>query len=797
MRNNLQNDVKIENAKNFISKFNLSGSYSSTASVGEVTCKFSRLLQPGTKAMCGEESLVFLAPLVAPTYAKQHYKTWHNFIPVEDVWPNYSAFMTQQTISRNGQIIQPTLEPCIPKDGLSLFVLNGAKGTLYARQLPDTFNIADVETLDMESFISGGYFDFPSSLNVVSGTSEYSKLYRKAVNRFWFLRSDGTPVFNYGKLARCTLDAPIEMGGASDLELESGNMTLETFRREDVDVGQSLWYGYDLTTNVSMDKSDINIYSVIENGDGLDHSYIVCFAFRLSSWGIRLFKTLRGLGYGIDVDAIDEIRSILPLLATYKAYWDVFGLNLWQNFESTYCGRLISYLQQTNSTNVWTNSTAWNLFKPFMMTEFGAMWLTEKNDYISAHLPQPVVSANNITPLQGVVDAMPVESGTSSPSRVIEITSNANPVSGQPTTGREDGHAYINVIQHGYLDSEILKRLYKRTNANTALGKKIADLMRSQGLGTYMERTRVNYIGDTDVILDVQSVISQADTFKSANGSREGAMLGQRGGRGVGYKKNDKKLYYKTDCLGYWICLESITCDSGWSQSEDVTLSALRQHEKYQADYENLGLSLSPKSIINGSRNEGFGGVIYNGSKRRNLSMSSQPFGFAPRMTPYKVGRSCMSGGFALRSMRDTYLGYNMDKVVLPDEFYNQDVTSLNVNTISGPTGCKKFIHMIGFKTKDVPTAGNPYRFLGRWPWMGNLLRIFAYEGTGEGYAHWLSSDNYEDLARVWEYHYRTEDNYILLGEIWFKAWSPMVPIEETYGTVDSDKKELEYVERV
>lgn len=794
MRNNLQNDVKIENAKNFSSKFNLSGSYSSTASVGEVTCKFSRLLQPGTKAMCGEESLVFLAPLVAPTYAKQHYKTWHNFVPISDVWSNYDAFISQQPISRNGQIIKPVQEPCIPKDGLSLFVLNGAKATLYARQLPDDFP-ADISSMDMVPYISGGYFDFPSTLNVVSGTTEYAKLYRKVVNTYWSLRSDNTPVFNVGALVNCTPDAPV--GGTSDLELESGNMTFETFRREDVDVGQSLWYGYDLTTNVSMDKSDYNLYTIVRNGGGLDHSYIVCFAFRLSSWGIRLFKTLRGLGYGVDMDARLEVRTILPLLAVYKSYWDMFGLNLWQNFESTYCGRLISYLEQTNQTNVWYNSTAWNLFKPFMLTELGSMWLTEKNDYISAHLPQPVVSANNQTPLIGVIDVYNGSSGGSvQPLNNIHVQSNDAPSSDpMPSMGYPDGHAYIDTIQHGYLDSEILKRLYKRTNANTALGHKIADLMRSQGLGTYMERTRVNYIGETDAILDVQSVISQADTFKSANGSREGAMLGQRGGRGVGYKKNDKKLFYKTDCLGYWICLESITCDSGWSQSEDVTLSAVNQHEKYQPDYENLGLSLSPKSIINGSRNEGFGGAVSD-TQHTQLSMSRQPFGFSPRMSAYKVGRSCLSGGFALRSMRDNFLGYNMDKVVLPDEFYNQDVTALNPSSISGPSNCKKILHMIGFRTKDVPTAGNPYRFLGRWPWMGNLLRIFAYEGTGEGYAQWLDGQQYQALAKVWEYHYRTEDNYILLGEIWFKAWSPMVPIEETYGTVDSDKKELEYVER-
>ena len=795
MRNNLQNDVKIENAKNFASKFNLSGSYSSTASVGEVSVKFSRLLQPNTKAMCGEESLIFLAPLAAPTYAKQHYKTWHNFIPVEDVWPNYSAFITQQSISRNGEIIQPTLEPCVPKDGLSLFTLNGARGTLYLRPLDSTPGDVD----DVSDYVSGIYFEIPASI-ANQTTSETYKAYRGALEGLWAKRANGTPRFDFGKLVGCTLDS----GNESTLSLESGNLTRESFLVDDNEYGQSDWNGYELSGRVPMETSDFNLYRYVSStAAGTQHDYIACFAFRLSSWGIHLFKILKGLGYGIDVDAKGENRSILPLLAAYKAYWDVFGLNLWQNFESTYCGRLISALEQTNDVNVWYNDDIWPIFKSFVYEELGSMWLTEKNDYVSAHLPQPTVSAVNQTPLRGVFDVANPD--------VKDI--NNNPLPATPDThivqnsfydGSQrsdqpaivpagDGHAYIRQTAHGYLDSEILKRLYKRTNANTALGKKIADLMRSQGLGTYMERTRVNYIGDTDVELNVQSVISTADTFKQAG---EGAMLGERGGRGVGYKPNKNKLFYKTDCIGYWICLDCITCDSGYSQAEDTTLQDLTQYQKYQPDYENLGLQLDSKAVVNGSRNEGFGGLISpSSSKRTKLSMSRQPFGFAPRYSHYKVGRSVLSGGFALRSQRRQFSSYNMDKLVLPDEFFNQQLP--DEFTIEGYPDFKCHLHMRAMKTSDVPTAGNSWRYLGRFPWMGNLDRIFAAFGKEPSYSLWLTEADYLELAKVWEYHYRREDNYILLGEVWFKAWSHMLPIEETYGTVDNDKKELEYVERV
>ena len=781
MRNNLQNGVKIENAKQYASKFNLSGSYSGSASMGEVSVKFSRLLQPNTKAMAGEESLVYLAPLAAPAYAKQYYKTWHMFVPVADVWPNYDAFVTQQKISRNGVIIQPTLEPCCPKDVLSLLCLNGAKCSVYFRKVPADLVGSD----DIRALVSGGYYDIPDTIT----SGDYQNLLNLALANIWWLRSDGTPVMDVGKIVGCS--------GDGSLEVESGNLNKDTFKRNTTDVGQSVWYGYDVTGQVTMNGSDFCLYRKLEHETFADdEAYIVCYAFRLSSWGIHLFKNLRGLGYGIDMDAWGEQRSILPLIATYQAYWDTFGLNLWQNFESTYCGRLKSALEQTNSVDVSINDDLWPLFKNFILTEFGAMWVTEKNDYVSAHLPQPVVSAQNDTPLQGVFD-VPVESESAiaRPSNHIQNDASPDSRSGMPTIDASgSGHAYTTNVQHGFIDSEILKRLYKRTNANTALGKKIIDLMRSQGLGTYLERTRTNYIGDTSIELQINSVVSQSDTFKQSSEGNEGAMLGQRAGKGVGYKPNNKKLYYKTDCLGYWICFEAITCDSGWSQAEDLTLKDIHQHEKFQPDFEDLGYQLDSKAVINGSRNDSFGAVA-DPNQRIKLTMSSQPFGFSPRGSQYKVGRSCVSGGFALRSTRNQFLCYNMDKQVFPDEFLTQEIPTLSITV---PSGAKKILHMLSMKTKDVPTASLAYRFLARYPWMGNLSRIFAYNGQPIPYSLWLNGvEDYDALAKVWEYHYRNEDNYLIIGEVWFKAWSHMLPIEETYGTIDHDRKELEYVERV
>ena len=705
MRNNLQNDVKIENAKIHTSKLDLSGSYSSTASVGEVSVALCRELLPGSKALCKPEQLVFLAPLVAPTYAKQYYKTWHYFVPTADVWKNYDAFMARETISRNGLIFTPTKEPCIPKDVMTAMLLIGAKCTLYGQRL--AANHSD----NLMDYVSGGFFDVPVSI-LSTLTNEYRKFFYAALSGangdVYHVTGQGKPEINLMALLDLT---PNGFGGQT-FWVPSGNLTAASFARETYDIGQSAWSGYDETSVVPLDKADFVVYKLIQGaGNNMEHDYIAAYAFRLSSFGVHLFKILRGLGWGVDLDAKGETRSILRLMAAYHAYWHSFGLEQWQNLESTYCGRLQTLLENTNDTDVWQDNTpAWGLFYNFILNELGMMWVTEKHDYVSAHLPQPVIGKSNDTPLHGVIDVKTTSSFDviSPEANITPGVASASQMPGMPSVSPSsgidgDGHAYTRRTQHGALDSMILMRMYKRTNANTALGRSIAEKLRTQGLGAYLSRVRTNYIGDTTLDLRVNSVISQADTFKDASDgvAAQGAVLGERGGRGMGYRdpKDYRPLYYKTDCNGYWIGLDCVTCDSGYSQCEDLLLSNIEQEQKYQPDYDGLGLQLDPKSVINGSRNQSFGNLV-TGDARTQLSMSSQAFGFAPRYSEYKVGRSNLSGGFALPSMRLRFLGYNMDKLVFPDEFYTSDLTGTD-NTIPAPAGGKRY------QQSEYPRHGN------------------------------------------------------------------------------------------
>lgn len=802
MRNNIQNDAKVENDVLPTSKFNLSGSYYSTSCVGEIGVACCRALQPHTRAMMGTEKFVLTAPLVAPCYAKMHYKTWSYFVPVEDVWPNYSAYRTQQKITRNGNVFRPTKKPCISKDILSMYMLNGAKCTIFARLLPEGYT-----SENNLNYLSGEYFDFPEEIFDASSLLSNAGLYRAIMQEaLHFLFTD--PVDEYGAP---DYDSYINLHVLNHytnwtnlngyIRIRSGNYGVKSFCRRSRTVPPELASGYDVSSYVPLGKGDVTYYRVITViYQGVASNYMIAYNFRLSSWGRHYKKVLEGLGYRLDVDAVDEPREILRLLAAYHAYWYSFGIDYWQNFETTLCRRLETLLTNTNDVDVCDNLNLIPTFNDFINEEFGSMWVTEQNDYVSAHTPQPNMSYKDDFALSGIVDVNNPSGGASfsSPDLSISPASDTSvPIAGQPTETLRDNMPFIRIVTHGHMDAELLKRMSKSVNRDTILGKTIEKQMRANGLGDYLERTRTNFIGSTSLELNVSSVISSADTFKPATESsaQEGAVLGQRAGKCVGYQDNSKKLYYRTECFGYWITLDAITCDSGYAQSEDMTTASTELDTDYSPKYDGLGFQLDPKSIINGARDESFGGLV-TGADRKQLSMSSVAHGFAPRYNEWKIGRNCVTGGFSNKSTRDYYTSYNMEKLIYPDSFIDHILQS---SSSGAPTGAQVYQHVRTFSAKDTPVAGPVWRYLARWPWLSNLLRIFAYTGVEAPAAIFrnIRQGDLEVLAKKWEKIYYQDDNYIIMSEHWFKAWSAMLPIEETYGTIDPERKMLEYVDRV
>lgn len=764
MRNNIQNDVKAEKSIEFASKLDLSGSISSTLSMGRVNAKFCKRLLPYTKAICGEEQLMYLAPLVRPTYGKLFYKTWHYFIACRELWAGWDSMMTGQPTSANGQIFRFTKEPHAENRGLASFAFNGAKASIYVSEV--------TEQAPLNLGINRTFYTRPPA------NLSFKALVTALMSPYWSVDSQGVPRLAIGPL----LGGPVFWDNSNDLDVISGNLTIETFMDLSAySTGEAeAASGFDWS-NVPIDKAD---YKIFFAGTYENKTYVCCLAFRFSSWGRWYASLLRALGYGFLGTDKYKHKSLLPLVGVFYAYWNTFGINQWQNIESTNAGRIKSYWDVHDDFDPWKSPTMWSTFKSFILEELGAMWVTENADYIAAHLPQPVIGS---TPSgwNGIVDV----NGSTLP---ITLSDNNSRRTNEPNAAMADGHAKLNNVSHGALDSKLIMRLYKVTNRNTPLGRKIQALAKAAGLGFFMMYCKTDYIGETSIPLDVSKVTSQSDTFNPV--TEDGAPLGDYAGRGIGYKPNDKKLYHYTENEGFWFCLDAVTCDSGYSQGVDTTLEHLTKADKFQADFDGFGLVVHDKDILVGSDEVADeqlvqfmninGGVPLSDKGAVVYPFSDKAFGFAPIYSEYKVGRSILNGGFASPTERATYLPFVLDKVILANQ--------IAIVQKSETAEVKSYSIGLSLPVEEIPQAGTAWRYLSRFFWLSNLNRIFAYQGKDLPQL-WSYFSKY---AAYFEYLYRFKDNYVLVDELWFKAWSRCLPIEESWGTLDPDKRELEYFER-
>lgn len=764
MRNNIQNDVKAENSREFTSKLDLSGSISTTASMGKVNCKFMRRLLPYTKALCGEEQMVWLSPMVRPTYGKLFYKTWHYFVSCKDLWAGWPSFKTGQPVSSNGQILKFTVEPHAQVGGLALFALVGAKASLYISEVSESHPLS-------EGVNRTFYIQPPVN-------ASYTALVQRILSSFYSPNTNsGRPQIDVGTLC----NGPFFWDGTQAKRVPSGNVQWESFcdlEAYNMSAAQRA-NGFDYT-NVKIDKADAKVFFVHED-ESTQKIYVCCLAFRFSSWGRWYSDLLRALGYGFQLGS-NEYKTLLPLVGVFDSYWNTFGLNQFQNFESTYAGRVKSWWDTHDNFDPWLSEDMWETFNSFILVELGCMWVTEQADYVAAHLPQPVIGQP--APYSGLIDV----NGPSVPITIPSGNDSRRP--NMPNNIERDGHAYITNVNHGALDSRLMMRLYKTTNRNTPLGRHIASLMKAAGYGFYAMYAKVNYIGETSIPLNIDKVVSQSDTFNPV--TEDGAPLGDYAGRGIGYKPNDKKLYHYTEDEGFWFCLDAITCDSSYSQGVDQTLSNITRDSQFNPDYDGEGLVLHNKSLIAGSDSVCASAlaaymsshdVIPDGSSVPEM-VWKKPFGFAPIYSEYKVGRSIVNGGFAAPSERNSYLAFILDKLLYPNEVVVQQESESST--------VKSYQIGLSLPIGEIPVAGTAWRYLSRFFWLSNLNRIFAYSGSLLPSVWSL----FQKYAEIFEYIYRVKDNYVLVSDLWFKVWSACLPIEETWGTLDPDKKELEYFDR-
>lgn len=763
------------------SKIPLNRNISGSCGFGEVNVHQVLQVDADEKTMISNEVLLYLANIVSPTYGHVNFKFWNYFVAYSDLFKNYPALMSQTNVKRSGGLFVPTELPWIPKCLLLAAMLQGAHMTVYEVNVSSsgtrtyTHPVADAgnssELAQVATFYNNlftrldGYLSNPSPNKW--GFDSLKIDLRALVD--WNHNTNQAPWNNVNYMW-------IELSNPSSVsicEIQDNNLTLGQEKGIDVEP-------------VTIDGADFFIErDIVYNGN----TYHYAFAFRLHAFGSRLFKTFKGSELQDDWTS-DAPVCLAPLFAIYKAYFDSFGLLLYTNFENTALADLLSLYDEYNLSdfsfgmvtnyNAVTDANYKRLADSFQafLQELGSMWVTSAQDFESAHTKTIGVSPKIDAGSPGFAGSFPSTNSTNNGKAYGSAHLSIPSENDSSSLSVDNQHAFINNVFHGQLDSELLKRLYQITNRNTIAGKRIEALLRSQGLGKYVDSCKPRFIHYEEIPVDFSKVLSQADTLQS---SGAGALLGDRGGYGQGYNYG-KKMFFHNDENGFIITLCAVVPDSGLTNCENIAYSCIKKLDFFHPDFDAMGMELTKIKQIIGSMP-----VVCNGSSRHNVL--EQSFGFISRASKYKVVQNILNGNFARHSRRDYFLTYVMDKSINIGDV----VTSENdVKTINGVRS-RSIEGFEAFPPSALPLAGLAWRYPTRYPWLGLFTRIFA--SVGDNIKRYKRA-SIDVLSQMWEFCNNEDDPFFYLSTQRGCKMSPKLPITDSFETrEDGNKGKVDYNE--
>lgn len=749
MRNNVVGKISMASSKKKRSRFNLSHDVNTTAGWSETQPLMCRLMIPDSKMTVQAESLVRLAPMVAPTFGRVRAKQWHQFVPVSDLSKNFVSMLAQEPVTRGTRTFTPLEVPNIRLDLLSLIVLIGARMTVYKELSTGERVLYKNSGGDVNNWVLPWrpYYRDGSDDNVKRCFSGFAD---STLDFSLFVRGNGT---NHSATAGFWL--PFGTGSTDSM-------------KDLIDSG--------ITVNGNFVSN--NDYVPLEHADyvlscTIDNEKWTC-AFRISDFGKRLRKILLGCGYQINFDSPVTV-SLLPLFAYYKAYFDVFGLTLYNAWETTNCASILTACDYDNFSNfgpafnldgntayVGISDKWWSF-----VNDLGSCWTTDAVDYVSAHIGSTAVSPGAHALVNSFIDVNGLGANINAAMNSGEIPeANSN----------RNGHAFINSVLHGQLDSETLKRLYRWTNRNTIAGRRLYELLKAQGLGKFADECKSNFIGFKEVEISISDVVSSSDTFKDATteSGSSGAVLGEYGGRGLQYDKT-KTFVFEANEYGYWITLFAIVPEAGFCQALDPSLMSVNKFTFYNPEFDGLGYEASGKLHVVGAAD-----VSDKVSGETGAGLSAT-FGFVPRYTGLKIANNVMNGDFNLRSVRDAYLPYSLDKII--------DVNKLDASVNSNGTGQEQTVFKVKFSNlpSNLPIAGDVWRYVARYPWLGNFNRIFANMGKE------FSLRSYWKGQEVSNYELTNSeaDNFLVHNVLNVQSYAPMLPISDSFETDDDGRTDM------
>ena len=761
MSTNTIGSIAIETAQVHKARFNWSHKVSTTCNFGDVKPIMAKLMIPGSSATVSNSSILRMAPLAKPVVGSAEARIFHQFVGFSELLQNFPHMMAQLPVARGDNLFEVESLPHISLGLLSYLTLIGAKCTVWVETEANSNEFYTPIIKSLSSDVAAGQlwnalFGAPDSYDQTFKIDVHSTEFPHFVGTcLWLHRIFGT---RYGTDAQTGLNIPISNFADSVypwrtfFDFQAAPGTLPSAANPWVDSRAIQTFGY-----VDLNAPDCCL-DLTRNGKRIK------LAFRFSDFGKRINDCLIGNGYVIDYQSKTQV-SLMPLFATWYAYYHQHGLILNNNYYSSSLYRLLGYLDYHNVTDLnqyFTRSEFINF-----INDLGNLWMTRQQDYTSAH-----IRSTAIAPALGLSDTFIDVDGDAN----IEEVENWNIYGGEVQV---NGHSLIDGIKHGHLDSEYLKRLYQCTNIKTVLGRDVAATLRAEGEGNFVDNCKNHFIGSDRIPIDFSIVVSNSDTFKDDAGS----SLGDYAGFGLGSNDGRKKFSYDTEEYGYWITSVTVVPDSSSVQALDPSLLAIDKNHLYQPKYDALGYEATIKSCVVGQLTQ------CDPNEQNDENTLSATFGYVPRYTGLKICNSIASGGFSQNSVKKAFRPYSLerfidigDKQLLP-----KDSHVMVVPGASQASETHSYVVSNLLTPARLPIASTVWRYYTRYAFLGDYLRIFQAQGinfTNESeFFDTLVAD--DELRSRFEYLVRIPDNIMLHTSFEMLAYCPMKPIELSFETVE------------
>lgn len=627
---------------------------------------------------CGQ--MIRLQPVEKPTFGRLNVKTYHTYVPIEDVWHPFASFLDGKTYSGANKSYIPTKIPYLPLGFLTFLVylhsgvrIFGAQGTsktsngVYGTSAfqPDTAEEARVNINDIIGPIVSDLFS----------------------NNFLTV-ADAKAI--------CTL-------------YQSGNLGFTSFTKD--------------TSINSIQSCD---WFVTYTNTNDNEEYII--GGRLNEAGKNLQKIMLGCGYQLNFGSKEE-KSILKFAAYYKAWFDLFAVQRNVTWKQTKWFQTMEYIEQYGIDDVSEAiHNTLNTTRLFIdaFDELKLCYYTQSPDYVSAHISGTAINA-------GARDDFPVQTATPS----------GSPYTAGAVTTSEDqplGKVFISSgtarIAQPTLDA--LKQLYKYVNIRTAVGGRIADFMRSIFGSDYRDEKESNFIGAQTINVDINPVMSQAETTEG--------YLGEFAGQGFGSGAGEM-FDFTASCPGYLISMFAIVPDARWAQCDDPDTHHLTKFDFFTDMFDAITLLPSRKSFVYNSF-----ALTDQASTHYGYDAS---FGNIPNYSEYKTDHDFVSGELAMTSVQSNLLPFSMSKLLPFTYVRNDRVVNLNYNGV---------------------VAGDWWRYIGLYRQIGNFDRIFVNEPAPK-------DPTSIQEAVSWLEYTRASDNFVVYLYLDRKVHSKALPMSQSFQT--------------